>query len=434
MNEAIKNRIEQVRCGEVPEGYKRTRAGLTPVSWIREGEIKASALFKNHSNKAHGGAFEVLSATQEKGIIPRSEVEIDIKYDTDNLSSYKKVDVGDFVISLRSFQGGIEFSPYEGLVSPAYTVIKAKRPICVEYYKAYFKTVDFISRLNCTIYGIRDGKQIGFEDFGNLAVHYPPLHEQQKIAEILTCCDQIILLKQQLLDEKRRQKQWLMKKLLDPDSGVRIPGFYGSWTFTILSELISNLQSGTSVNSMDETEEYSKHDSYVLKTSAVSKGQINLSQIKRILYNEVGRAKCALKAKSLIISRMNTPMLVGACAYNRFEVPNIFLPDRLWQALPIDERVIDFEWLNYVLNTSDYQNTIRQTAGGTSNSMKNISKESFLGIPIKLPTIEEQTAIVSTLSAADREIDLLDQELSQWQQKKKSLMQLLLAGIIRVNV
>ena len=190
MREDIKKRIEAVRGGEMPEGYQRTRAGMMPLDW--QSNLAAKDIFRNHTNKKHNGELEVLSATQDRGIIPRSEVDIDIKYAEENIGSYKKVEAGDFVISLRSFQGGIEYSEYEGLVSPAYTVLKATKPISDNYYRAYFKTPDFISRLNGAVYGIRDGKQIGFEDFGELAVHYPPLAEQQKIAEILATCDRVI--------------------------------------------------------------------------------------------------------------------------------------------------------------------------------------------------------------------------------------------------
>ena len=136
MREDIKKRIEAVRQGEIPEGYLRTRAGMMPLDW--QSNLAAKDIFRNHTNKKHNGEFQVLSSTQDRGIIPRSEVDIDIKYDEENIGSYKKVEAGDFVISLRSFQGGIEYSEYEGLVSPAYTVLKATKAAfekeCVNYH------------------------------------------------------------------------------------------------------------------------------------------------------------------------------------------------------------------------------------------------------------------------------------------------------------
>ena len=226
MKVEIKKRIETIRQGEVPRGYKKTKVGIVPEEW----EVKkASEIFNNYSNKKHDGNLPVLSSTQNLGIIPRDSLNINIKYDKENISSYKKVDAGDYVISLRSFQGGIEYSEYDGLVSPAYTVIKNLIPISATYYKEYFKTPEFISRLNSSIYGIRDGKQIGYEDFSDLLLHNPPYIEQEKIAKIIGVCDRVIQLKESLLSEKNILKKWLLENLLNPNSGIRLPGFKGKW-------------------------------------------------------------------------------------------------------------------------------------------------------------------------------------------------------------
>ena len=235
MREDIRERIVQIQQGKIPTGYQQTKAGLMPNDW---GPMRAaSEIFTNYSDKKHDGIGVVLSATQDRGIMPRSEVEIYIKYDEDNLYGYKKVQPGSFIISLRSFQGGIEYSTYEGLVSPAYTVLKSILPIADNYYRNYFKTTDFVNRLNSATYGIRDGKQIGYQDFKTLILHYPPLPEQQKIAEILSHCDKVIDLKKQLIEEERNRKKWLMQNLLNPDSGIRLPGFKGKWKESKLGDI-----------------------------------------------------------------------------------------------------------------------------------------------------------------------------------------------------
>ena len=231
MTNAIRARIDQIRQGKVPEGYVRTRAGIMPSDWPTT--IKARDVFYSHSVKSNGCGLMVLSATQDRGIVPRSEVDIDIKYDTNNLDSYKKVDVGDFVISLRSFQGGIECSTYEGIVSPAYTVLKNRIAICNGYYREYFKTDDFIARLNGAVYGIRDGKQIGFDDFGDMLIHCPSLQEQERIAKILSTCDRIIDKYEEETDQYRKLKQHLLGKMFPAEGAVvpeiRFPGFTDPW-------------------------------------------------------------------------------------------------------------------------------------------------------------------------------------------------------------
>lgn len=176
--------------------------------------VQARKLFQNITDKKHNGLGNVLSANQERGIILRSEGNIDIKYDEDNLKNYKKVRPGEFVISLRSFQGGIEYSKYEGLLSPAYTIIRNIIPIDDSFYKHFFKSTDFITRLNGMIYGIRDGKQISFKDFAVLKLPYTTVEEQTAIGKVLECSSQEISLLEQELAALKLQKKGLMQLLL----------------------------------------------------------------------------------------------------------------------------------------------------------------------------------------------------------------------------
>lgn len=175
---------------------------------------RAKEIFANVSDKQHNGNLRVLSSTQDRGIVPRDEVDIDIKYDTSSLVNYKKVQKGNFVISLRSFQGGIEYSTYTGLVSPAYTVLAPKKDISNEYYKHFFKSTDYINRLNVAVYGIRDGKQISYEDFGRIRIPYPPVDEQNAIATVFATSDREIDLLQQDIEQEKQKKKALMQLLL----------------------------------------------------------------------------------------------------------------------------------------------------------------------------------------------------------------------------
>lgn len=155
-----------------------------------------------------------MSATQENGVVPRDQVDINIKYDKQSLNSYKRVSIGDFVISLRSFQGGIEYSEYDGIISPAYTILKNKIPISDTYYRFFFKSIYFIRKLQSVIYGIRDGKQINSNDFSILKVPYPTIQEQQAIASILNQGQKEIDFYKDLLDQYKQQKKGMMQQLL----------------------------------------------------------------------------------------------------------------------------------------------------------------------------------------------------------------------------
>lgn len=206
---AEKRRQKKYLMQQLLTGKKRL-SGFD-VEWL---SVRANTLFKNVTDKKHDGTLEVLSATQDRGIIPRSQVDIDIKYAEESLIGYKKVVKGNFVISLRSFQGGIEYSEYTGIVSPAYTVLAPIYLIEDNYYKQYFKSPDYIARLNVAVYGIRDGKQISYEDFGRIKVPYPPLNEQTAIASVLSTADREIDILTRDLEQEKQKKKALMQLLL----------------------------------------------------------------------------------------------------------------------------------------------------------------------------------------------------------------------------
>ena len=129
-------------------------------------------------------------------------------------TSFKLVEPGNFVISLRSFQGGLEHSNYRGLVSPAYTVLRATREIDVRFFRHYFRSADFIKRLSVAVVGIRDGKQVSFQDFCSIKIPFPPVAEQQAIAAMLDEAEREIALLQDQSSAFKKQKRGLMQKLL----------------------------------------------------------------------------------------------------------------------------------------------------------------------------------------------------------------------------
>ena len=156
--------------GQIPKGWELRRA---------------KTLFTQRNSK--GNEIEVLlSPTQKYGVVPQSQLEgvVQVKEDTD-LQMFKTVHKGDFVISLRSFQGGFEYSLYEGVCSPAYQVFYPTSPICDTYYRYLFKSQSFISKMNNLTVGIREGKNIQYVDFANSQIPVPPLAEQEHIAAFL---------------------------------------------------------------------------------------------------------------------------------------------------------------------------------------------------------------------------------------------------------
>jgi len=165
---------------------------------------------------------ELLSVTQDRGVIPRRMLEGRVMSPDGTTASYKLIKQGDFAISLRSFQGGIEYSNYQGIISPAYTVLRPKIELNSDFYRLFFKSYIFIEKyLNLAVIGIRDGKQISIPDFLSIKIPVPPLEEQKEIAETLSVCKHEIDLLKQLADKYKTQKRGLMQKMLTGEWRMR---------------------------------------------------------------------------------------------------------------------------------------------------------------------------------------------------------------------
>ena len=146
-------------------------------------EYPNSVLFSISSKKNHDGKESlVLSASQEKGMIPRNQNGIDIKYSKESVFTYKIIENGDYVIHLRSFQGGFAFSQFNGICSPAYTVLKPNKEILSNgFLENYFTSKKFIDSLRTVTFGIRDGKSISVDQWMTQSLFIPSKNEQEKI-------------------------------------------------------------------------------------------------------------------------------------------------------------------------------------------------------------------------------------------------------------
>ncbi|KQB39419.1 restriction endonuclease subunit S [Flavobacterium aquidurense] len=171
-------------------------------------------LFEPISNKNHNSDLSILAVTQEHGAIPREKINYNVVVTDKSVESYKIVEIGDFIISLRSFQGGIEYSNYKGICSPAYIILRKKNnKDNDEFYKHYFKSEFFIRDLNRNIEGIRDGKMVSYNQFSEILIPNPEPDEQKKIAECLSSLDNKIEAESKKLDALIDQKKGLLQGL-----------------------------------------------------------------------------------------------------------------------------------------------------------------------------------------------------------------------------
>ena len=269
---------------------------------------------------------------------------------------------------------------------------------------------------------------LGAGRFAQMAFVAPPLEEQKAIGQSLADADALIDSLEQLLTKKRQIKQGTMQELLTGKR--RLPGFSSAWTDGVLDDVVAELIAGVSVNS-DSTGGADGVPS-VVKTSALKSGVFDPSECKPIVQTDLGRATTPLRQDTLLISRMNTPDLVGEVGYVDRDYDWLYLPDRIWMTRMRSPDCVCVRWLGYLLNSSPYKRLIGDTATGTSGSMKNIAKSGLLGLPLSFPGLSEQRAIADILSDIDVEVTTLESRLTKARALKQAMAQALLTGRIRI--
>jgi type I restriction enzyme S subunit len=196
------------------------------------------------------------------------------------------------------------------------------------------------------------------------------------------------------------------------------------WEMGLVGDFVTALQAGVSVNAVETDSGCEEGEFGVLKSSAVLLGRFYANQHKVVVAEDVGRVSTSVVADRIIISRMNTPALVGESGYVTKDEPNLFLPDRLWQTEPSDIPHSQ-RWLSYWLQHPGVRRLIAVGATGTSNSMKNISKETVLSLPVPRTPLPEQQKIATILSAVDDKLDVIARQIETTQTLKQGLMQAL---------
>jgi type I restriction enzyme S subunit len=221
---------EQARPALVPK--LRFQEFRDADGWTLEAGV---SLFDQINDRKPEPGLHVLAITQEHGAIPRHMIDYHVSVTEKSIDSYKVVRIGDFIISLRSFQGGIEYSRYHGICSPAYVILRRLGKGSNEYYRHYLKTDRFIRILTKNLEGLRDGKMISYSQFSELLLPTPMPAEQQKIAECLSSVDELIAAQARKVDALKTHKKGLMQQLF-PREGetqprLRFPEFQnaGEW-------------------------------------------------------------------------------------------------------------------------------------------------------------------------------------------------------------
>ena len=173
---------------------------------------KLGEVFKEYSEKNHT-ELPALTIIQGGGTVKREDSDRNLMYDESNLSNYKMVRKDDFIVHLRSFEGGLEKSALDGIVSPAYHTFHSDVADSRFYYP-YFRSHEFIKhKLVPHVYGIRDGRSIDIDGMKIIEIPYTSTEEQRQIGDYLESLDHLITLHQRQCDELKKMKKYMLQNM-----------------------------------------------------------------------------------------------------------------------------------------------------------------------------------------------------------------------------
>ena len=260
-----------------------------------------------------------------------------------------------------------------------------------------------------------------FDKLKKLMLPLPSLEEQKRIAEILVAQDKTIELKEKLLTEKQRQKKHLMQQLLTGKK--RLPGFDGEWQNCRLHQIAKRIRRKNTVGNEN-----------VLTISA-QYGLINQSEFFNKEIASEDKSNYYLLNRNDFAYNKSYSSGYPFGAIKRLTRYDMGIVSPLYICFEIVGENVSLEYMEQYFEAGLMNREIQAFAqeGARNHGLLNIAVDDFFNSKLVLPSIEEQQAIAAILTAADREIELLQQDLEQEKQKKKALMQLLLTGIVRVN-
>ena len=377
---------------------------------------KAEDVFISISEKNHE-TFPVLSATQDKGMISRNDVGIDIKYDVNSLKTYKLVRKDQFVIHLRSFQGGFAHSAIDGITSPAYTILdfKDKRIHSPLFWREIFKSDFFIKRLESVIYGIRDGRSINYDEFLKLNFNYPSFEEQTQIGNFFKQLDDTIALHQRTLEKYQKLKVSYLEKMFPKGNErypeLRFPNSTDAWEQRKLGDLAHTFIGGGT----PATNNIEFWDGSIpwLQSSDL---------IEDIVFNIIPRkfiSKKALKKSATKLIPSNSITIVTRVGVGKLAlIPYEFATSQ--DFISFSELKLDLIFASYAF----YRLMKEESKSTQGTSIKGITKEVILNKYIYVPkSKEEQTQIGNFFKQLDDTIALHQREVEKYKKIKQSYLE-----------
>ena len=427
MTPEARDRIDQIRYGNVPEGYTKARSGIAPTNWTPAclGDIYTER--KEPGNESLPLLTVSIRSGVSDGELDEDELPKKVKRIEDK-SQYKRAATGDLVFNMmRAWQGAIGTVRTEGMVSPAYIVAKPNDKVYPLFMDYYMKTPRMVGMINRQSYGVTDfRKRLYWDSFAPIPCVLPPVAEQRKIAEILSTQDKSIELQGRKIEELKRFKKGCLERMF-PREGQKVPekrfpGFTGDWEQRKLGELV----------------QFSKGAGY-------SKGDLKESGTPIILYGRlytkyetvITDVDTFADAKNGSVYSRGGEVIVPASGETAEDISIASVVEKQGVLLGGDLNIItppadlDSAFLAISISNGKPHEDMSKMAQG--KSVVHLHNTDLEKIDMTYPSHEEQTQISGFFRRIDNLITLHQRKLEEMKNQKKALMQLLLTGIVRVS-
>lgn len=369
-------------------------------------------IFDNISNKKHNSDLPILAITQDYGAIPRNLIDFKITVTDKSVESYKVVEVGDFIISLRSFQGGIEYSEYKGICSPAYIILRPSISIDRIFFKYYLKTPKYITHLNRKLEGIRDGKMISYSYFSDIILPLPSIEEQNKVSKFLSLIENRIQTQRKIIEQLETLIQGCREKIFSQK--VRFKNdenSYSNWEIKKLKDISTRITSKnkeSNKNVLTISAQYgliSQLDFFSKSVSAKNIDNYYLLEKNDFAYNKSYSNGYPMGAIKKLIN------------YEKGVVSTLYICFRF-------HNYIHSEYMKHYFDSGYHNVEIEKIAqeGARNHGLLNISITDFFNINISLPPRDEQTKIANFLSSIQEKIETEKRILEKLELQKKFLL------------
>ena len=378
--------------------------------------VYGDELFEPIVNKNHDSDLPILAITQDNGAIPRDDINYNVIVSDKSIQGYKIVEIGDFIISLRSFQGGIEYSRYKGLCSPAYIILRKKfNEVCDDFYRYYFKSYKYIQDLNRNIEGIRDGKMISYKQFSGIKIPFPRFTEQQKIADCFVSIDKEIDATKRKLEQLKEYKNGLMQRLF-PAKGkttpeLRFPDFQndGEWRTMLLGEITSVVNRRNKSNRSLPIYSINNTDGFVPQSQQFIGMDSEARGYDISAYKIISKHTFAYNP-----ARIN----VGSIGYSG-ELKDILISSLYVCFKTADD--VDDNFLMCFFNSYIFNQAVESSVEGGIRSY--LFYENFSRISIAIPSLYEQKRIALCITSIEDMIKNANEQINLLEKHKKGLLQ-----------